>query len=196
MLYIYATLLIGLGIFMAWFGQKKYNLTFATTYLISAILIYLVVVSSFDNQFQYFKEYIAATAISTIFIWWKAKQSTYAITYCILVILGWGLAVISFKDSAPKAVTPLIIASYFISFGIIYLLRKVIIKTIVGFYSGILFCLGLAILLMKTAFETGEIFSVQPKYLIYLVVFVLIAAVYFQFSPFANVATKEEKLEF
>lgn len=196
MLYLYATLLIGLGIFMAWFGQKKYNLTFAITYLISAILIYLVVVSSFDNQFQYFKEFIAATAISTLFIWWKAKQSTYAIAYGILVILGWGLAVVCFKDSAPKAVAPLIIASYVISFGIIYLLRNVIIKTIIGFYSGILFCLGLAILIMKPAFETGEIFSMQPKYLMYLSAVILISSVYFQFSPYTVVAIEDEKFEF
>ena len=42
MFYFYALLLIISGVAIAWFGQKKYGLSFAVTYFVTSLVSYLI----------------------------------------------------------------------------------------------------------------------------------------------------------
>ncbi len=187
MFYLYSLLMIVCGVALAWFGQKKYGLSFATTYLASSLLGYFMLTSEMD--YPYFSMFIGITAAITLGIWLFSKFFTYFIAWEIIALI---ILFFALKISGGESNPILGLAVLILPIVIVYYFRKIITKITLGFFSGFYVAFGLLSIILIEKFKSGEIFSEQPTYMLIILITCLAGGVYFQFSPFAN---NNEKLE-
>jgi len=182
MFYLYALLLIVSGLAIAWFGQKKYGLSFALTYLTTSLVSYFML-NSFTDEYPYFSIFLGITLAITLGIWFFSKAFTYFIAWEIiaLMILGLSLKITGGEPSVIASLTLLILPIF-----LVYYFRKIITKITLGFFSGFNIAFGLISIILIEKFKSGAIFSEQPTYVLIILSIFLAGGVYFQFSPYAN----------
>ena len=86
MFYLYALIMIVSGLALAWFGQKKYGLSFATTYLVTSLVSYFMLTYEI-NSYPYLSVFLGVTLAITLGIWFFAKAFTYILAWEIIFIL-------------------------------------------------------------------------------------------------------------
>ena len=188
MLYLYALLLILSGVVLAWFGQKKYGLSFAGSYFISTIALYLI--SVYPNQFSdYVENYpyltyaLGFAAIGALGMWIWTKFFTYLIAWEIIA----GAMLIMVKSIVGDGQnTAAGIAVLILPIVAVYLLRNIIKKLAIGFFSGLVTAIGIMLIVLIEKFKSGEIFSEPPTYLLIILLLFIATGVGYQFSPYAN----------
>ena len=77
MFYFYALLLIISGVAIAWFGQKKYGLSFAVTYFVTSLVSYLMIYSE-TGSYPYFSIFLGITVAITLGIWFFSKTFNFS----------------------------------------------------------------------------------------------------------------------
>jgi|TARA_B110000238_G_C16097123_1_gene426606 hypothetical protein len=182
MFYLYALLLIVSGLAVAWFGQKKYGLSFALTYLVTSFVSYLMIYSE-AGEYPFFSIFLGITLAITLGIWFFSKAFTYLIAWeliCLIILLP----LIKISDGEPNPILGLI--AIVLPIAIVYYFRKVITKITLGFFSGFNIAFGLLSIILLEKFKSGAIFTEQPTYVLIILLLCLAGGVYFQFSPFAN----------
>ncbi|MGA0041707.1 MAG: hypothetical protein ACO3HC_01460 [Flavobacteriaceae bacterium] len=177
MFYLYALLLIISGVAIAWFGQKKYGLSLALTYLVTSFTSYFMVFSEFSTIFA------VITIAIALGIWVFSKAFTYILAW-ELIFLILLLPLIKLTDGEPNPTLGFI--AIILSFAIVYYFRKVITKITLGFISGFNVAIGVLSIILIEKFKSGAIFTEQPTYALIILLLFLAGGVYFQFSPYAN----------
>lgn len=186
MFYFYALLLIVSGLFIAWFGQKKYGLTFASTYLATSFLFYFMLNSS-TGEYPYFSIFLGITLAITLVIWLFSKAFTYFFLWemiCMVFMLFW----LKINGGDPSAKPGVIFSLMFLILPIflVYYFRKIIPKITIGFFSGLNIAFGLISIILIEKFKSGAIFFEQPTWALITLLICLAGGIYFQFSPYAN----------
>lgn len=188
MFYFYALLLIISGVAIAWFGQKKYGLSFAVTYLVTSLVSYLMIYSE-TGSYPYFSIFLGITLAITLGIWFFSKTFTYLIAWEIIALVMMFIG-IKLTGGEPSAILSLVVL--ILPIAIVYYFRKIITKITLGFFSGFNIAFGLLSIILIEKIKSGEIFSEQPSYMLIILLVCLIGGVYFQFSPFANIEPEKE----
>ena len=188
MFYLYALIMIVSGLALAWFGQKKYGLSFATTYLVTSLVSYFMLTCEI-NSYPYLSVFLGVTLAITLGIWFFAKAFTYILAWEIIFILllGFNLKV---SGGGPNPILGLI--TLILPIVIVYFIRKIITKVTLGFFSGFNIAFGILSIILIEKFKSGAIFSDQPTYIFIVLLVCLAGGVYFQFSPYANNKTTTE----
>ncbi len=182
MFYLYALLLIVSGLAIAWFGQKKYGLSFALTYLVTSFVSYFMLYSE-AGEYPFFSIFLGITLAITLGIWFFSKAFTYLIAWeliCLIILLP----LIKISDGGPNPLLGFI--AIILPIAIVYYFRKVITKITLGFFSGFNVAFGLLSIILLEKFKSGAIFTEQPTYVLIILFLCLAGGVYFQFSPYAN----------
>ncbi len=182
MLYLYALLLIVSGLSIAWFGQKKYGLSFAITYLITSLVSYFMFNSS-SGEYPYFFIFMGITLVITLGIWFFSKAFTYIIAWEIISIIFLAIA-IKITGGGQNIIVGLMVL--ILPIALVYYFRKIITKITLGFFSGFNIAFGLISIILIEKFKSGAIFTEQPTYTLIILLICLTGGVYFQFSPYAN----------
>jgi hypothetical protein len=192
MLYFYALVMILSGIYLAWFGQKRYGLTFGITYFVSSMSMYFIWMyplqlasqtMGLETKYPYFLVALGVTTAISVGVWIFTKFFTYLIAWSM--IAGPILAVaIKISDGGSNPALGLL--ALILPIVAVYFLRKILQKTAIGFFSGLIVAFGLLLIILVNKFKSGAIFSEQPTYMFIIIVLFLIGGIYFQFSPFVN----------
>lgn len=188
MLYLYALLLILSGVILAWFGQKKYGLSFAGSYFISAMSIYLVSVypyqfSEYTENYPYLTYALGFAAIGALGMWIWTRFFTYLIAWEIIAG-AMLIAIQSIVGEGPNTLAGLVVL--ILPIVAVYLLRQIIKKLAIGFFSGLVISIGLMMVVLIEKFKTGEIFAEPPTYFLLILMLFIAGGVAFQFTPYAN----------
>ena len=196
MFYFYALLLIISGVAIAWFGQKKYGLSFAVTYFVTSLVSYLMIYSETGSKKwkslskkPFFSIFLGITVAITLGIWFFSKTFTYLIAWEIIALVMMFIG-IKLTGGEPSAILSLVVL--ILPIAIVYYFRKIITKITLGFFSGFNIAFGLLSIILIEKIKSGEIFSEQPSYMLIILLVCLIGGVYFQFSPFANIEPEKE----
>ena len=100
MFYLYALLLIVSGLAIAWFGQKKYGLSFALTYLVTSFVGYFMLFSE-AGEYPFFSIFLGITLAITLGIWFFSKAFTYLIAWELIAMIIL-LPLIKISDGGPN----------------------------------------------------------------------------------------------
>jgi hypothetical protein len=141
--------------------------------------------------YPYLLPALGSAAAVSISVWFFSKTTTYLVAWYMLFFTF----LFTFVDPVKQNFGGLkLLALIIVPIIIIYLTRKIIIKAVVGFVSGLYMSVGLLIVILSEKFKSGAIFTEQPTYILYVLGAFLIGGIIFQFSPFANkkVITEEE----
>jgi len=188
MLYVYAFILILSGVYLMWFGQKQYGLSFAISYLTSAMALYFITVypnqlSELIPNYPYVWITLGVNVVIALGIFFFSKFFTYLIAWEMIAI---PLLIISIKLSGGGSNPMLGLVALVVPIVAVYFLRKIVKKIAIGFFSGLTIATGLLLFILFDKFKTGEIFNEQPTYMLVILLMLLAGGVYFQFSPYAN----------
>ena len=176
-----------------WFGQKQYGLSFAISYLISAMSLYFIAVypnqlSELMPNFPYLWITFGVNGVIALGIFLFSRLFTYLIAWEMIAI---PLLIISMKLSGGGSNPLLGLIALVVPIIAVYLLRKIVKKIAIGFFSGLTIAIGLLLFILFEKFKTGEIFNEQPTYMLVILLVLLAGGVYFQFSPYANRPTED-----
>jgi len=191
MIYIYLLSIILSGAGLAWYGPKKYGLSFAISYLFSTMIAYCIIFY-YSDSIPYFSYVVIFNLSIALCIFLFTKFFTYLIAWEIITI---PLLIIAIKISAgePNPILGLVIL--ILPILIVYKLRKYIKKIALGIFSGLSIGIGLSLIFALKSLEELTILNDTPIIVLMIMLISIVGGLYFQFSKFNSGRLDEDVAE-
>jgi len=179
MLYIYSILIIVSGVLLGFFGPIKYNISFASSYFLSAMATYFIFTYQIPDQSLKWVLIINLIIALGIFIF--SKVFTYLVAWGVI---AGPMLFIALKISAggPNPILGLFVL--ILPAVIVYLVRKILRKITLGVFSGLSVGVGLSSIILTVFFKSGDFLNSSPIILGSLLTFSIAGGIFFQFSKF------------
>ncbi len=189
MIYIYLLSIILSGVGLAWYGPKKYDLSFAISYLATAMIFYFISFYPYPN-FPYLSYVLIFNLVVALGILLFSKFFAYLIAW---EIIAAPMLLVAMKITGGGSNPLLGLVVLIVPIVIVYYFRKEVKKISIGIFSGLSVGIGIASIFFVNAIENGKILSATPTFFLILLAVSIVGGIYFQYSEFNTKRLTESK---
>ena len=193
MLYVYALIVIIIGVYLSFAGQQKIRFAMGVSYFISSTIMYLTLchpnyaVDILPN-FPYLWPTITINLIIALCVVFS-QSFLYMIAWEVLALPTLLIYIKIFNGFHPyQSLLILVVPG-----TLVFLMRHVVDKIAAGLLSG--FCLSFGVLLFTfhNQFESGEIMTEQSNYIFMVIAFSFLLGISLRFFPIAIPLPNQKK---